>query len=253
MPSTTRANIADPDGTSEGGSIAAAGASTRAAIAKRGRHRCARIQIGEVALQDHRADRVAERCDEDRRGADELVGLSGHVDPDQRDNAGEPNHEPREPLSGDALGGVEPQREQGNEQRGRSDQYRGERRRDVQLPRCDQRERQCDLDDGEHRKPHPAPAQRGQQARVPGERQQNRGAEHDANPGQERRRNAVVDRHLYEQVRNPPEDRNRGERRPRSSAHIRSITSGRRSDRPDEIGRTTATIGRLGPCPYPRP
>ena len=41
----------------------------RAFLPHEGRHRRARVEVGEVALVDHRAARVAERRDEDRAGA----------------------------------------------------------------------------------------------------------------------------------------------------------------------------------------
>src|SRR5262245_26443383 len=52
----------------------------------------------------------------------------------------------------------------------------------------------------------------------PGDRQKHRRREHHAPPRHERRRQ-LVDRELDEQVRDPPEDRDRGEQGPGASAH----------------------------------
>ena len=104
---------------------------------ERGAHRRPRVEVGEMALEHHRPDRVAERREQDRGGAEELVAAAGDVDPDQRGDAGEADQQPREPRAGDPLGVVEAEREQGDEQRRRGDEDRRERggRRAARRPR----------------------------------------------------------------------------------------------------------------------
>jgi hypothetical protein len=113
-----------------------------------------------VALEHHRTDRVTERGEQDRERAEQLIGLAGDVDPDERDDAREPEHQAREPRAGGALLVVEPEGEQRDEQRRGGDDDRGQRRGDVLLARRDQRERQRHLDHPEDRDPQPAATQR---------------------------------------------------------------------------------------------
>ena len=52
-----------------------------------------------MALEHHRPDRVAERREQDRGGAEKLVALAGDVDPDQRGDSGKADQQPGEPRA----------------------------------------------------------------------------------------------------------------------------------------------------------
>ena len=78
---------------------------------------------------------------------------------------------------------------------------------------------------------------------APGEREQHRRPEHHPHPGQEGGRDAVVDGDLDEQVRDPPEHRDGGERRPGAGAHARQPGAARPriTCRSTEPGAKTST------------
>ena len=57
--------------------------------------RSERVEVGEAALDDDRRDRVAERRDEDQHRAEQLGGLAGDVQAQQRDDAAEADREAR--------------------------------------------------------------------------------------------------------------------------------------------------------------
>ncbi len=206
-------------------------------------HRRPRVEVGEMALEHHRPDRVAERREQDRGRAQQLVAVPRHVDADQRHDAEQADQESREPRAGDPLGGVEAQGEQSDEQRRRGDDDRRERGRDVLFAGRDHREGDRDLDHGEDRQPPPATAHGGEQAEPPGEREQDRRPEHYPGPGEEGGGDAVVDGDLDEEVRDPPEDRDGRERRPGARAHARQPgdSSPRITWRSTEPGTKTST------------
>ena len=153
-------------------SSAANGVRTTRGDRQRRAHRGARVEVGELALEDHRPDRVAEGRDQDRASAEQLVGAPGDVDADERDHAAEPDQQPDQPRARHALVGVEAQRQQRDEQRRGGDDDRRQRRVDVLLAGGDQRERDGDLDHRVDGEPAPAAAQRRQHAGPPGQREQ---------------------------------------------------------------------------------
>src|SRR3954468_7226911 len=87
----------------------------------------------------------------------------------------------------------------------------------------DERERHGDLEERERDEPPPPAAQRYERAGPPGQYEQHPGGEHDARPGEERGRHAVVDGDLDEQVRDAPDRRHREEAGPCPHAHAASI------------------------------
>jgi hypothetical protein len=172
-----------------------------------------------VPLEDHRTDRVAERGDEDRPGAEELVELARGVDADQRRHPDQTDQESDQAPAARPLAGVEAEGEQRDEQRRRRDQDRGQRRVDVLLADRDERERQRDLGGGEGEQPAQPAAQRGEHAGPPGQREQHRRAEHDADPGQEGGRHAAFEPDLDEEVRRAPQNGHHRESDPGARAH----------------------------------
>ena len=104
-----------------------------------GRSRHVGRAAANLRLRDDGADRVAERGDEDRGGAEQLVGPARDVDPHQHDDAAEPDQEPssRRPLARSAWSSGS---RAGDEQRHGRDQDRRERRGHVLLAGGDQRD-----------------------------------------------------------------------------------------------------------------
>ena len=188
-------------------------------------HGGARVDPAESQPHDHRAARVARGGAEDRQPAEQLVGAAGDVQAHERHDAGEAEHEAGRPTARHALGRRDEEREERHDQRCGGDDDRRQRGVDVLLAVRDERERQRDLDDREDRDPAPRPRDRPQRPRAPGEPQQHHGGQHDARPGQEDRRHAVVDGQLDEQVRDAPQRRHRGERCPCPGTHGCMLTT----------------------------
>ena len=182
-------------------------------------HRGAGVEVGQRALEDHGAGGIAEGRDQDGRSAQQLVAAPRDVDADQGHDPGQPDDQPDEPRPRRALGVVEAQRQQRDEERHRGDDDRRQRRGDVALARRDEREGHDDLEQRVEREPASAPAQRPERARPPGQGHEHRGAERDAHEGEEGRWHAVVHGDLDEEVRNAPEGRDRREGRPGARAH----------------------------------
>jgi hypothetical protein len=112
-----------------------------------------------VTLEDHRTSGVAEGRGEQRGGPQQLAGPPGDVDAHQGDDADEADHQPSQPLATDSLGGVEAQRQQGDEQRSSRDDDRRQRRIDALFTCGDEREGHHDLESGGRDEPAQAAPQ----------------------------------------------------------------------------------------------
>src|SRR5690349_3426243 len=117
-PSTTSATSASAEGTAVGGSTAASGARATAAMT-----------------------RLAP------------MAAPGDVDAHQGHDPGQAHEQPDEPRPGRALGVVEAQCQQRDEERHRGDDDRRQRRGDVALARRDEREGDDDLEQRVEREP----------------------------------------------------------------------------------------------------
>ena len=202
-------------------------------------YRTERVDLAEAVLDDHRADRVADRGEQDREPAEQLARAAGDVEPEQHDHAGEADDQADQPRALGALLVVEPDRHQRDDQRHGGDQDRGEAGADALLAEADQRPRQADLDHGVDEQDPPVPADPAQRALVPGVGQQHGERDDDAAERDPDRRH-VLDRELDEQVGDAPDDRDGGEQPPRARCH------GGRSHRPHDSSRAAAApVGSL--------
>src|SRR3954447_11053451 len=205
-PRTSRATTASSGGVTAGGRAAANGVSRTPAIARLAPIVARGAAAASGRLSNLRPPAEAAAAARGARagagagaGAEELGVLPRDADPDERDDAAQADQQPDEPPAGHALGGVEAQREHGDDQRRGSDDDRRDGRVDVLLAERDERERHRDLEDREREQPAAAAAQRRQRPGPPREREEHDRGKHDAAPGQERGRHAVVDRDLDEQ------------------------------------------------------
>jgi hypothetical protein len=133
-------------------------------------HGRARVEVAQVALQNHRADGVAERRGENRRRPKQRIGTSRDIDADERDDSHQTDHETHQPEPSGTFARIEAQRQQRDEERCRRDDDRGEGRRDALLTDGDQRKRDGDLNEGERGEPSASTAQGPEDARTPGGR-----------------------------------------------------------------------------------
>jgi len=123
IPSTTSDIHARPVSAEEGGASTAAGASSTVA--------------------------TASATASGPSGCTSCIRAARDIDAEQQRDAAEPHEQPDEPQPGHPLAVVEAQREQGDDERQRGDEDRGQRARDHLLARGDERERQHDLGDRE--------------------------------------------------------------------------------------------------------
>ena len=129
-----------------------------------------------------------------------------------------PTTSPTSRAPGRALRRVEPEREDGEEQRRRGDEDARERRRDPLLREAEQEERPGHLGDGEHDEPAGAIAQRPKRAGVRGHRQQDERGQPGARERDPGGRD-LVHRDGDEEVGDPPEQGDRGDEEEGASAH----------------------------------
>ena len=123
-----------------------------------------RRHAGQVALQDDRADRVAERDDRHRRDRTDTGALC--VDADDRRDSDEAEGEPDHALGPSRSRAPVVRTISAVNERHRRDQEAGQRARDALLGDPEQHPRDRDLDRGEHEQRPPVREERTQLARA---------------------------------------------------------------------------------------
>ncbi len=191
-------------------------------------HRRARVVVEEMPFDDHRAGGIADRRDHHGAGPEQLAALAAQVDSDQRHHSGEADEHAEHAGARRSLRVIEPERQQGDQQRDGRDHDRRDRGVDVLLARGDQRERPDHLDRCVGQDPAARPSQQHLDSTPRGEREEEAGAEHQPRPGEEERRDPVVDRDLDEEIGDAPDHRERREREPCPPAHRLRIAIRRR-------------------------
>jgi hypothetical protein len=155
------------------------------------------------ALDRQPADRVAHAGQEDERAAEELPRVARQVGREEQDDPGDPHDDADRAPAAERLVGVAARGEQRGEDRRAAHEDAGQAGGDLLLAPCDEQERAGHLDHREEPDDAPAPAHRRDGPGAPGERQQDRRAEHDAREDDERR-GEVAEPDLDEQVRRAP-------------------------------------------------
>jgi len=108
--------------------------------------RYAWVDVAQVALQDERADRVAEGRGEYRCGPEKLPRAAPDIDADEGCHARKAGEEAEQAEPRGPLAAVDAERQKGDEQRPGGDQDRGERRGDPLFAGGDERLRHDQLD-----------------------------------------------------------------------------------------------------------
>ena len=202
-----------------GQAAAANGATRTVLITSETADRAARVEGAEVPLDDERTDRVAEHRDEQARGTEQLVRLARDIDPEQRDDAAEADEQARPGAT------RSPARTRRSAIASTAIVSGTAATRIAARPE----EMYCSpsatigsgidvSNDGEREdRPPVAPMPSSAPAGV-GQWQHHRRGERDPRERQERRRH-LVHGDLDEEVRDAPEDRDGGERRPAARSH----------------------------------
>src|SRR2546427_8389257 len=181
----------------------------------RDRHHVEGGKIGKAPRNDERAESVPGH---DQRHFHDGGNVSAEVEPEERYDAGEPRSEAGKPSRAQWLVGARQPGEEGAQQWDRGHEQPREGAADAPLGVGEQPPRKGDFDQGEEKDRSPARQERAQVA-IPQHRgQQKQRAEASAQE-HEARGQQFPDRDLDQEIRDPPDHRQRQEEQPTSACH----------------------------------
>ena len=182
--------------------------------------RADRVHVGEVALDDEEAGRVAEVAPRIASAPRISLGCAADVDPEQQDHAAEADEQAR-PGAAPARARVWSTRIATRAVTSGSEA--------IRIAASDEETSRSPSGISHQGSPHSAienatsglglRAQPVEVAQLPRDRQEQRGADRHAAPRHQHRRGAAVERDLDEEIRNAPDQRDRGEEDPGSAGH----------------------------------